>query len=318
MLTLLLLAAELALTLADNTWQPANDKVPVGAQVRMDMDTGQKMWRAGRTGQVLHEAPAVDEEPSVAFDLARSASAAPGPQTAAALGRPLLLDDLDSMEEMAHDVDKGEEILQSHGASLAEAYADASAASARRESAGRILGVAVRNNPRAAAVLSEVAPALPSYLGEQRTLRALSILAGLATTREGRRYAHDALETVRSKAEELDDAAARKVDAIVRALAAGGEDVRLWGEAVQRALVVSHDDPTRYTLLVLLVDMVKRRDTFSESRAAPAVSPGFVAWLAEQAVRPRTSGSRFLQLVHQVRHSVFGNPKADRVHFDDL
>lgn len=291
-------------------WQvvPEGAMIPKGLEVKMDLESGVRMAR-------LAEQPAADAKP------VSVAKKAPDSQ----LGRPIL--DLEQLEELAHDFDHGQQLVEQYGAHLVEEY---ETGVSKRDTAGKVLGVAVRNNPNAASALLSQDPELPVRLAQNFQARDIYILTNLATAQYAK--VKPALEKAQAQlaSKPLSRDISKQIVRLVRDV--GHTDkpaIEDWAGAIQQALRRTDDgmDGVRLDLLKVLTEMVEKKDEFKGTETD--ISREFVSWLADQAVRASSSSgvkgrsdkgdittNEFLQLVKQVRHRVYGNPKAARLHMD--
>lgn len=293
-----------------NEWQvvPEGESIPKGLEVKMDLESGQRLARFADK-QAPGPAPVA---------LAKST---PNSE----VGRPIL--DLEQLEELAHDFDHGQQFMEQYGAHLIEEY---ESGLGKRDHAGKVLGVAVRNNPNAASALLSQDPELALRLAQNFQARDIYILANLATAQ------YDQVKPALVKAQSqlsskpLSRDISKQVVRLVRDI--GHTDkpaIEDWAGAIQQALQRTGDDMdgVRLDLLRVLTEIVEKKGEFEGTNTE--VSRDFVSWLADQAVRASSSSGvkgrsdnennptyEFLQLVKQVRHRVYGNPKAARLHMD--
>lgn len=318
MIPLILFTIAMAFT-PTNHWQivPEGEAIPKGLEVKMDLESGN---RFARLAQPLAPASQDDVEVMVA--------APDKNQSPREVGRPIL--DLGELEDLAHDIDHGQEFMEQYGAHLLDEYETSSLE--KRDGVGKILGIAVRNNPQAASLLLGHDPELPARLASRLDARDIYILANLATAQYGAVAPALKLAQRQLSSQELTRAASKQIVRLIRDVShVDKAAVSDWAGALQDALEGTDDrspeaDGVRLELLKGLSEIVEQKNEFAGT--SPQVSREFVSWLAEQAVRSDASGvggrsdndkdisGQFLQYVKQVRHRVFGNPRAERLHMD--
>lgn len=332
-LTAISAAASIQLT---NEWQdvPEDGQVPAGAHIRLDLESGQRQVKLAEPNSdekavVVQPPPPIaasdDSEYSLMTNAIRAIEA-----------RSVNDDQLENLADLAHDLDYGLTITENAGQQLLDIATSATGTlQSTRELAARAIGAALRNNPKALQVIfsaqgvvdkvlsalkSEESPIianrlvylLSSLMGESTGFERFVNLKGgdtLATL-----FGLDGPELKVKIADFVQDYIIPSTESIWKQ-----KEMEKWSELFQKALI-SGSVPADVSLRILETLTNLKQST---TKYSILMGSDFMQWISKMATKhsdPEASGAEnaLIEYAKEVRHIVFGNPKAARKQFDDL
>lgn len=261
---------------------------------------------------------------------------------------------METIAELAHDIEYGPIIIQHSAEKLAELIGNTKLSINIRDYAARILGASLRNNPyaqnalfdqdttfvaslvatltkeRHGALQSRILYALGSVLTDPRgkfqflQINGLMPLRAILERGSNSEAIKNRVVTLLSDLLDTDNDSSYYTTELDYDLA---KELQIWADLCVEALMAyGNDIPAAsedyaFNLLQLLTQIKKEGAQPDATKSAYnghiTVSGSFIQWLAKQAVKSRKQDSDYAKLVKEVRHKVFGNPLAARNH-DDL
>lgn len=288
-----LLLSTIACFSPTDEWQLVGEaeNVPPGLEVRLDFDTGERYARLPQSSQSSATTASI-------------ASAGSEIQVRPVEG------DLAKLEELAHDIDRGAEIIQNSFMSLRTLMKT-------DDAAARVIQIALRHNPYAAQSLLRADPEFPKFLvGDPQacTWRKLSIYGSLISSKFGydsclpyTQYLRDNLSRLPWEPKTLSRLEGILEDIYHLDPSALGD----WIFSLETVIPNADLNPTvQLHLLQVLTFAVSMHDKPPVSHSA-----AFMEWLARQTTS-QASSKDLQEYTKKIRHSVFGNPMAERNHMD--
>lgn len=330
---------------ATNEWQviPADQQIPPGLHVRLNMETGEKEVKladkndndSGEENSLAVVSPNEGELVENSELLTKAVDQI--------LKRQYDQATLDEVEEYSHELDFGERIARSGlTLELFRIMLNQDYSVEYREISARIFGASLKNNPESqkllfrlndeggtgtggGQIMSKILDALKTESTDKMKSRLLFVLGSLMThqrgmddfvQQNGNRMLQDIFEngTFGQKLKTLDFVWDHVLHSPVEQPKEWYQrELNYWSDILQSQLVqfgINNGDQLKMSMFETLVKI-------SEMDPNLPIKKEFMKWLSkmsDEGSKAKNKDDEFYQLARKTRHTLFGNPNADRKH----